>query len=79
MEMDFQQHTEVHWVSKGPSIKRILEQWEKISCFMAELAKDPKKVPKSVNNKRVYILLGTKEKTVSKVTLEFLNKLFPLF
>ena len=46
---------------------------------MAKLAKDPKKVPKSVNYKRLYMLLGTKEKAVTKVTLEFLNNLIPLF
>ena len=49
MEMDleaynFQQHTEVHWLSIGPSIKRILEQGKAVCCFEAELAKDPKKV-----------------------------------
>ena len=52
---NFQQHTEVCWLSIGPSIKRILEQWETICCFVAELAKDPKKVPKGVNYKRVCI------------------------
>ena len=53
MEMDlgvhnFQQHTEVCWLSIEPSIKRILEEWETIYCFGTELAKDPKKVAKSV-------------------------------
>ena len=49
MELDtnnFLQHTEVRWLSIGPSIKRILEQWDAITHFVAELAKDSKKVPK---------------------------------
>ena len=45
---NFQQHTEVQWLSMGPSIKRILEQWNAIIQFVAELAKDPRKVPKSI-------------------------------
>ena len=36
----FQQHTEVHWLSLGPAIKRILEQWDAIVHFVMELAKD---------------------------------------
>ena len=43
MELDtnnFLQHTEVRWLSIGPSIKRILEQWDAITHFVAELAKD---------------------------------------
>ena len=84
MEMDlevhnFQQHTEVHWLSIGPSIQRVLEQSEAMCHFVAKLAKNPKKVPKSVNCKRAYMLLGTKEKAVTKVTHAFLNNLIPLF
>ena len=78
IEMDvevhnFQQHTEVCWLSIGPSIKRILEQWYAICHFVSELNKDPKKVPKSINYKRVYMMLGTKKRVVTQVTLEFLN------
>ena len=50
---NFQQHTEVQWLSMGPSMKRILEEWDAIIQFVAELAKDPTKVPKSINYKRV--------------------------
>ena len=28
---NFQQHTEVRWLTIGPAIKRILEQWEAIT------------------------------------------------
>ena len=66
---NFQQHTEVHWLSIGPAIKRILEQWEAICHFISELAKEPKKMPKSINFKRVYSMLGTKEKAVTRVLL----------
>ena len=72
MELDtnnFLQHTEVRWVSIGPSIKRILEQWVAITHFVAELAKDSEKVPKSINFKRIYTMLGTKEKQTTRVTL----------
>ena len=76
---NFQQHTEVCWLSIGPAIKRVLEQWEAICQFVNDLSKDTKKVPKSINYKRVYMLLGTKEKAITKVNLEFFNSVVPLF
>ena len=63
----------------GPPIKRVLEQWEAICRFVTELSKDPKKVPKSINYKCVYMLLGTKDKVITKVTLQFLDSVIPLF
>ena len=42
---NFQQHTEVRWLSIGPAIKRVLEQWEAICQFVNDLSKDAKKVP----------------------------------
>ena len=44
---NFQQHTEVRWLSLGPAINRILEQWDGITQFVTELSKDQKKTPKS--------------------------------
>ena len=82
MDLDmhnFQQHTEVRWLSIGPAIKRILEQWEAICRFVDDLNKDTKKVPKSINYKRIYMLLGTKEKQMTKVNLEFFDSVVPLF
>ena len=76
---NFQQHTKVRWLTIGPAIKRILEQWEAITHFVADISKDSKKVPKSINFKRVYMLLGTKDKISTKVTLEFLNDVVPVF
>ena len=74
---NFQQHTEVRWLSMGPAIDRIVEQWDAVTYFVAELAKDPKKVPKSINYKRIHMMLGTKEKATTKVTLQFSETLFP--
>ena len=39
---NFIQHTEVHWLSIGPGINRILEQWEAVYSFVTELEKDKK-------------------------------------
>ena len=44
-----------------------------------ELAKDSARSPKSAHYKRVYMMLGTKEKDVTRVTLEFLNDIIPVF
>ena len=78
-EHSFQQHTEVHWLSLGPSIKRIFEQWDAIVYFVMELAKGSARSPKSAHYKRVYMMLGTKEKDVTRVTVEFLNDTIPVF
>ena len=76
---NFQQHTEVQWLSMGPSIKGILEQWYTIIQFVTELSKEPRKVPKSINYKRVYMMLGPKEKLVTRVSHKFLNHIIPGF
>ena len=62
-----------------PGIKKILEQLEAIIQFVAEQAKDPQRVPKSINYKRVFMMLGTKEQVVTRVTLDFLNSVIPIF
>ena len=48
--------------------------------FVMELAKilqDHQRV--FIHYKRVYMMLGTKEKDVTRVTLEFLNDIIPVF
>ena len=63
MDLDltnFLQHTVVRWLSIGPAVKRILEQWEAVTPFVTDLAKDPKKLPRSINFKRVYMMLNAK-------------------
>ena len=76
---NFQQHTEVRWVSLGPAIKRVIEQWDAICVFVTDLGKDAKSVPKSINYRRVATMLSGVQKGVTKVTLEFLNNVTALF
>ena len=45
----FQQHTEVCWLSIGPAISRIMEQWAAICQFIRDLGKNEKTAPKSIN------------------------------
>ena len=54
---NFQKHSEVRWLSFGPSVRRILEQWDCICSFVRDLGKDPKTTPKSVAYKRVSAML----------------------
>ena len=82
MDLDltnFLQHTVVRWLSIGPAVKRILEQWEAVTQFVTDLAKDPKKLPRSINFKRVHMMFNAKEKMVTRVLLEFLNDVIPVF
>ena len=82
MDLDltnFLQYTVVRWLSIGPAVKRILEQWEAVTQFVTDLAKDPKKLPRSINFKRVHMMLNAKEKMVTRVLLEFLNDVIPVF
>ena len=76
---NFQQHTEVRWLSLGPAINRILEQWDGITPFVTELSKDQKKTPKSSSFKRIYSLLGPNDKGMTKACLEFLSDVAPVF
>ena len=69
----------MRWLSLGPAINQILEQWDGITQFVTELSKDPKKIPKSSNFKRVYLLLGMNEKGSAKACLEFLSDVVPVF
>ena len=47
--------------------------------FVTELAKDCLRSPKNAAYKRVYMMLGTKERGRTKVTLEFLRDVMPVF
>ena len=66
-------------MSIGPAIKRILEQYEAVAHCVVEVMKDSKKVSKSVNFKRVHVMLATKEKASTRVSLEFQNDIVPVF
>lgn len=82
LELDdnnFVQHTEVRWLTLGPAVVRVLEQWDGICKFIIDLGKDTKSMPKSVNFQRLNNLLGTRQKRLTKVKLEFLKNLTPVF
>ena len=60
-------------------LKMILEQWEAICYFISELVKEPKKMPNSINFRRLYSMLGTNEKAVTRVLLEFFSSVISVF
>lgn len=76
---NFQKHTEVRWLSLGPSVRRIFEQWDCICSFLKDLGKDPKTAPKSVAYRRVSAMLNDKEGKKTKAQLEFLGNVSPVF
>ena len=76
---NFQKHTEVRWLSLGPSVRRILEQWDCICSFVKDLGKDPKTTPKSVAYKRVSAMLNDEEGKKTKAQLEFVGNVSPVF
>ena len=75
----FQQHTEVRWLSFGPAIIRLLEQWDVLLQFVKDLAKKPKTAPRSVNYRRVAAMLAPGEKETTKAHLEFLKNVIHIF
>ena len=76
---NLQQHTKVRWLSIGPAIRRVLEQWDTICQFIKDLEKDNTRKPKSINFKRAAALLATGEQNVTRVMLEFLKSTVPVF
>ena len=74
-----QQYTKVHWLSIGPDIRRVLEQWDTICHFIKDLEKDNTRKPKSINFKRAAALLATGERNMTRVMLEFLRSIVPGF
>ena len=75
----FQQHTKLHWLSIGPAIRRVLEQWNTICQFIKDLEKENTGKPKSINFRRAAALLATGERNVTRVMLEFLRSTAPVF
>jgi hypothetical protein len=47
----------VRWLSLGPSVERLLAQWDAITAFVKQLGKSEKNVPKSINFKRIQLAL----------------------
>ena len=72
-------HTEVRWLSIGPAITRLLEQWDCLCDFVKQLGKDEKSAPKSSNYRRVRSMLGSETQKVTKVQLEFIKGCVPVF
>ena len=75
----FQQHTKVRWLSIGPAIHHVLEQWDTICQFNKDIEKDNTRKPKSINVKRAAALLATGYWNVTRVMLEFLRSTLPVF
>ena len=75
----FKQHTKVHWLSIGPAIHRVLEQWDTVCHFIKDFEKDNTSKPKGINFKRAAALLATGERNVTRVMLEFLRSSSPVF
>ena len=75
----FQEHTEVRWLSLGPAVRRILEQWDCICQFIKDLGKDGKSAPKSIAYKRVAEMLSDEKKIKTRAQLEFINNVSPVF
>ena len=72
----FQQHTKIRWLSIGPAIRRVLEQWDMICQFIKDLEKDNTRKPKTINFKRAAAQLAIGERSVIRVMLEFLRSTF---
>ena len=49
----FIKHSQVGWLSIGPALRMIIDQWQAICAYVAQLEKDPKTVPKCVNFKMI--------------------------
>jgi len=80
----FQKQTAVRWLSLGPVVRRVLEQWDCICSFVKErflkdLGKDASTAPKRACYKIVAAMLSDEEKKRTKVQLEFISNVSPLF
>ena len=67
----------MRWLSLGPSVQRILEQWDCICSFVKP--KHPKTAPTSVAYRRVLAMLNDEEGKKTKVQLEFMGNVSPVF
>lgn len=72
----FVKHSQVRWLSIGPSLKKIVEQREGIKTYVTQLEKDSRKMPKSVNFKLIRDAVNNPD---MKVKLQFLLSVIPLF
>ena len=74
----FEQHTEVRWLSIGPAIHHVLEQWDIICHFIKNLEKNNTRKPKSINFKQVAALVATGEQNMTSSYVGVSKKHCPL-
>ena len=73
----FLEHTNLRWLSIGPSVRRIIKQWEAIEEFVRCLEGTPRELPR-VCGQRCQIQAAIK-KPVKLVQFHFVASMVPLF
>ena len=73
----FLRHVPSRWLTLGPVVGRLIEQWEPLQKYFTDLAnKDPKNAPTSSTFKRSCARLQNKQ---TLVELHFLQSVMPLY
>lgn len=73
----FLRHVPSRWLTLGPVVDRLIEQWEPLQKYFTDLAnKDPKSAPTSSAFKRSCTRLQNKQ---TLVELHFLKSVMPLY
>ena len=72
----FIEHSSLRWLSIGPAVRRILEQWQAIEQFVKFLESDPKRIPQSAAFRRVQAAIKRNEILVQ---LNFIASTVTLF
>ena len=73
----FLRHVPSRWLTLGPVVDRLIEQWEPLQKYFTDLAnKDPKNAPTSSAFKRSCTRLQNKQ---TSVELHFLQSVMPLY
>ena len=72
----FIEHSSLRWLSIGPAVRRILEQWQALEQFVKFLESDPKRIPQSSAFRRVQAAIKRNELLVK---LNFIASTVTLF
>ena len=72
----FIEHSSLRWLSIGPAVRRILEQWQAKEQFVKFLESDPKRIPQSAAFRRVQAAI---ERNEILVQLNFIASTVALF
>jgi len=75
----FIKHSQIRWLSIGPALQRIIDQWQAICAYVAQLEKDTKTVPKCVNFKMIRDDMHKPDMKFKILFLLFVNPLFEEF